>query len=205
MLVGCLGGVAHCLPWVDNRPLRRPDCNDNINSGNFVNNIMFCPCLCIPGGYHPNCDVHDYWEELEETVQQAAPAVRWGRLPTFRLCYDDQFGKPFGETCRSSIGWVVSSGCVGEFRVLGFLGGGSAAHASIELPPSADPAAEAAAWRRHPLVAQHGLRVGIFPRCACFATELPHCGPMSHGVALARVLPLFMDLAREGRVSGLRC
>lgn len=66
------------------------------------------------GGYHPNCDSEEAWQAVRVAATSAAPAVRWAALPTFRLTFDDPFSKPFGETCRSSVGFVVAQGCGGE-------------------------------------------------------------------------------------------
>ena len=64
----------------------------------------------ILGGYHPNIDTDGAWAELTSTVAAAAPEVAWARTPTFRLCYDDQMGRP-QEICRSSIGFIVGGEC----------------------------------------------------------------------------------------------
>ena len=69
-------------------------------------------------------------------------------------------------------------------------------------PSAADAEAEAAAWRTLPAAAGGGgtLRVGVLPRGACYVAALPHCGPLSHGVALARVVPRFLAMARRGQM-----
>ena len=66
------------------------------------------------GGYHPNEVSQEAWEGLKRALAVAAPEVHWSRLPSFRLCYDDPFSVPFGETCRSSIGYIISKNCGGK-------------------------------------------------------------------------------------------
>ena len=51
------------------------------------------------------------------------------------------------------------------------------------------------------MTAKHGVKVGVFPACRCEVAELPLCGPLSHGVALARVLLRFVALTRAGALS----
>lgn len=43
----------------------------------------------------------------------------------------------------------------------------------------ADPQRVADAWRAHPLISCHGLRVAVLPQGACLAADLPHCGERS--------------------------
>ena len=129
------------------------------------------------GGYHPNSDSDEAWDDLQLTVAARAPEFPWHRLPTFRLCFDDQFSKPFGETCRSSIGWIVAQNC-------------------------SDPNSVAQAWRKHPLVSISptpvgsgippkcgaALKVDYFPAGEALVAEFPHYGRLSHCIAVGRVL-----------------
>jgi hypothetical protein len=124
----------------------------------------------VVGGYHPNQDIEDAWHDLNSLLSATAPEIKWPLTPSFRLCYDDQFCKPFGETCRSSLGYIVSQNC-------------------------GDPEATAAAWRSHfyssdskagKAAAQ--LKIDFLPRGECLAAFFPHQGRLSHAIAVGRLL-----------------
>lgn len=123
------------------------------------------------GGYHPNQDIEDAWRDLHSILTTTAPHLQWSSTPSFRICYDDQFSKPFGETCRSSLGYVVSKNC-------------------------GDPKAVTAAWKslfevseisgsRSPLPR---VKVDFLPRGECLAAFFPHRGRLSHSIAVGRLL-----------------
>lgn len=81
---------------------------------NLLETSPFLTMKNVIGGYHPNEDSEEAWEGLNRDLAAAAPEVPWARLPSFRMCYDDPFSVPFGETCRSSIGYIVSKTCGGK-------------------------------------------------------------------------------------------
>jgi hypothetical protein len=120
------------------------------------------------GGYHPNQDIEDAWRDLNHLLKTTAPQFPWPLAPSFRLCYDDQFSKPFGETCRSSLGYIVATNC-------------------------GDPEATAAAWRSlfdSDAAKNSHLRckVDFLPRGECLAAFFPHQGRLSHYIAVGRLI-----------------
>jgi hypothetical protein len=59
-------------------------------------------------------------------------------------------------------------------------------------PAAADPQAQAAAWRRHPLITRWGLRLAVLPAGECLAADMPSCGEGEHH------LPPWHRLALQG-------
>ncbi|KAH7619908.1 hypothetical protein NADE_008185 [Nannochloris sp. 'desiccata'] len=123
----------------------------------------------VVGGYHPNQDIEDAWRDLHSQLTTRAPHIAWSLAPSFRLCYDDQFAKPFGETCRSSLGYIVAKNC-------------------------RDPEATAAAWRSLFTFSSDWqghispVKVDFLPRGECLAAFFPHQGRLSHSIAVGRLL-----------------
>lgn len=64
--------------------------------------------------------------------------------------------------------------------------------------------ARAARWLQHPLVADHGMRVGLLPAGECLVAELPRFGTLSHLVCCARAYPAIAALARQGTCTKAR-
>lgn len=107
------------------------------------------------GGIHPNIDIQEAWEHIH------AQAPHLVSFPRFRITYDDQFNRPFGETCRSSLGYIVSTNNESNVHE----------------------------WKRHPLVTSHTFRVGYFPaNYCCMIAEFPYCGHVSHAIALVKIM-----------------
>lgn len=121
-------------------------------------------------GYHN--EVPKAWSALHATSAAAEPDIKWSRLRRLTLFFDDQINYP-AECCRSSLGFVVA-------------GGGD----ELECAASDENLqAAAAAWRRHPLVTCHGLKVALFPAGDCLAADLSCCdGPLSYFICLVRAL-----------------
>jgi hypothetical protein len=123
----------------------------------------------VVGGYHPNQDIEDAWRDLGALLTTTAPQIAWSLVPSFRLCYDDQFSKPFGETCRSSLGYIVAKDC-------------------------GDPEATTAAWRSlfnfssGSRARMSPVKVDFLPRGDCLAVFFPHQGRLSHSIAVGRLL-----------------
>jgi len=123
----------------------------------------------VVGGYHPNQDIEDAWRDLHSLLNITAPHISWSLAPSFRLCYDDQFSKPFGETCRSSLGYIVAKNC-------------------------GDPEATAAAWRSLFNLSSNSqehmapVKVDFLPQGECLAVFFPHKGRLSHSIAVGRLI-----------------